>query len=397
VAGPASVIAGVAGPVTVTARDQYGNVAPDFAGTIQLTSSDGTAVLPGDYTFIAGDNGVHTFQVTLKAAGSQTVSVTGTGVSGGQSAGIVVKPAAAAAAAFVQAPGNALVSAAIQPVVTVQVTDAFGNPVGAGVKTKLSLATNPTAALLYGGLAYTNVSGVASFPALKVTKGGQGYTLVATAGAGASAPSSPFNIYATTHFKVTASATQVQAGTSFNITVTALSATNQTDAMYQGTVKFTSTAGALASLPPDYTFTPADAGVHNFTVMVNKAGARTITVFDPTKATAKGVATVTVTAGALSKFLVSGFPSPTPVNAVRSFTVIAQDDYGNTVTNYVGTVTFSSSGSAVLPGPYTFKATDKGKHLFSAKFLTAGTNQSITVADQVTPTISGTQVGITIT
>ena len=55
------VIAGAASGVTVTARDSLGNVATGYTGTIHFTSSDGTAVLPADYTFVAGDNGVHTF------------------------------------------------------------------------------------------------------------------------------------------------------------------------------------------------------------------------------------------------------------------------------------------------------------------------------------------------
>jgi hypothetical protein len=33
-------------------------------------------VLPDDYTFVAGDNGEHTFQVTLWTPGTQTIEVT---------------------------------------------------------------------------------------------------------------------------------------------------------------------------------------------------------------------------------------------------------------------------------------------------------------------------------
>ena len=38
------------GNFTVTAYDPYGNVATGYSGTVQFTSSDSQAVLPGNYT-----------------------------------------------------------------------------------------------------------------------------------------------------------------------------------------------------------------------------------------------------------------------------------------------------------------------------------------------------------
>src|SRR5207245_694513 len=49
--------AGVAGTFSVTAMDPYGNVATAYAGTVHVTSSDGQAALPADYTFTAADAG----------------------------------------------------------------------------------------------------------------------------------------------------------------------------------------------------------------------------------------------------------------------------------------------------------------------------------------------------
>jgi RHS repeat-associated protein len=73
-----SVTVGVAGTsftVTVTALDPFNHVVLSFTGKVHFTSSDKQAVLPKDYTFVSGDQGVHTFTVTLKTAGNQTVSV----------------------------------------------------------------------------------------------------------------------------------------------------------------------------------------------------------------------------------------------------------------------------------------------------------------------------------
>lgn len=64
--------------ITVIAKDSSGNTATNYQGTVHFTSSDAQAVLPSDYTFVAGDSGVHTFSVTLKTVGSQTIAATDT-------------------------------------------------------------------------------------------------------------------------------------------------------------------------------------------------------------------------------------------------------------------------------------------------------------------------------
>ena len=84
VTAPASATAGAPFSVTVTAKDPYGNTAngstTGYLGTVHFTSSDGQAGLPANYTFTAGDAGVHTFTngVTLNTTGSQTVTATDT-------------------------------------------------------------------------------------------------------------------------------------------------------------------------------------------------------------------------------------------------------------------------------------------------------------------------------
>jgi hypothetical protein len=55
--------------------DAYGNLATGYTGTVHFQSTDGRAILPSNYTFVAGDNGVHSFQVTLRTKGKQTITV----------------------------------------------------------------------------------------------------------------------------------------------------------------------------------------------------------------------------------------------------------------------------------------------------------------------------------
>ena len=83
--------------VTVTAKDAFGNTATGYLGTVHFTSSDGAAVLPANYTFVAGDNGTHTFSVTLKTVGTQSITATDTvtGTITGTQSGIVVHAAIA--------------------------------------------------------------------------------------------------------------------------------------------------------------------------------------------------------------------------------------------------------------------------------------------------------------
>ena len=55
VSTPPTATAGLPLAGLITARDQFGNVATGFTGTVSLTSSDPIAGLPADYTFTAAE------------------------------------------------------------------------------------------------------------------------------------------------------------------------------------------------------------------------------------------------------------------------------------------------------------------------------------------------------
>jgi hypothetical protein len=176
---PSNTTAGVAQTITVTAEDASGIPNTGYTGTIHFTSSDPQAVLPADYTFTAADQGVHTFTVTLKTSGFQSVSVTDVSAGYvGEEGGITVSPAAASK--FVLGAINA------------------GSPVQ---------------------------------------------------------------------------------GTAYNFSVTVEDAFGNVVTGYTGTVHFTS-SDPLASLPADYTFTAADAGVHTFSITFDTVGTEWLTVTD---------------------------------------------------------------------------------------------------------------------
>ena len=204
---------------------------------------------------------------------------------------------------------------------------------------------------------------------------------------------------AATHLKVVAPTNPI-AGTPFDLTISALDVFGNTDPAYTGTVHLTATDKAAGIVvPSDYTFTAGDQGVHTFSggVTLLTAGKRTIAATTVGKFIA-GKATSTVVAGAVNKFVISGLPSTFAANTVRLFTIIAQDAYGNTVTNYAGTVVFANAGgTAILPAAYTFVPTDKGRHVFKVTFQTPGPNQSLTVTDQADSNVMGTKTGLTVT
>jgi hypothetical protein len=78
---PSPVTAGLTNSFTVTAKDQFGNTATGYTGTVKFTSSDAAALLPTNYTFVAADNGAHSFSATLRTAGTQSMTATDTATS----------------------------------------------------------------------------------------------------------------------------------------------------------------------------------------------------------------------------------------------------------------------------------------------------------------------------
>ena len=120
-----SAVAGAPQSVTITIKDNLGNVVTGYVGTVHFTSSDGQAVLPADYTFSAADQGKHTFQVTWKTPGGQSLSVVDTANSSlAASANVTVTVAAQLVA--LSGLGSSANAGAPQSV-TVTLTDNLGN------------------------------------------------------------------------------------------------------------------------------------------------------------------------------------------------------------------------------------------------------------------------------
>ncbi|HEV3115484.1 MAG TPA: S53 family peptidase [Gemmataceae bacterium] len=194
---PTSSKAGALFSITVSALDANGNTVTNYTGSVHFTSTDSAAALPADYTFAAGDNGVHTFTATLKSAGNQTITVTDRGTGSIAGSGTVsVAAAAASRLGFGQQPTNAGVGAVINPAVTVQVLDAYGNVVtGDNIdQVTIAIGTNAGGGTLSGSTTATVSGGVATFSNLSINAAGSGYTLTAASGSLSGATSAAFNV-----------------------------------------------------------------------------------------------------------------------------------------------------------------------------------------------------------
>jgi hypothetical protein len=75
---PGTVQANQPFTITVTVKDQFGNLASGYRGTLHFSSSDLAAQLPADYAFSAADAGSRSFSVTLRTPPSQTLTATDT-------------------------------------------------------------------------------------------------------------------------------------------------------------------------------------------------------------------------------------------------------------------------------------------------------------------------------
>src|SRR5262249_26400550 len=151
--GPGTVTAGVAANYTLRALDANNNVVTGYLGTVHFTSpnnvpgtgSDPQAVLPADYTFTAGDAGVHIFPVTFKTASSPARALAATdtvnaSVTTVPVIGVIVNPADAASFAVVASPTTQTANA--QYSFTVTAKDPFGNTTTTGFVNSITFTSN---------------------------------------------------------------------------------------------------------------------------------------------------------------------------------------------------------------------------------------------------------------
>ncbi len=204
-----------------------------------------------------------------------------------------------------------------------------------------------------------------------------------------------------THFVISSSSSNVTAGGTVNITVSADDSSNNPVPGYIGTISLSSTDGNALwnglGLPASYTFTSDDAGTHTFTVTLKSAGTQTLTATDKQNSSlAITTGPITVTPGALNKFVVtvlnSSFVPASSFVAGNSFLVTAQavDQFGNFITSYGGQSNITLSAGPVadplsnFPVPGTISS--NGFAFFLGTLKTVGTYTLTATAGSVSGT-----------
>ena len=375
VTAPSNAVAGDTVTVTVSALDDLDHVVPGYAGTVKITTSDGHASLPRSSTLVKG---IKTFSVVLRTAMNTAVTATDTinaSITGTASVAVAAGPPARFR---ISLRGNALVGYPYAG--NVQATDLYGNPITSYTGT-VHFTSTDGAATLPADTTLTN--GAANFNAVFYTVGSQTFTATDTVTPSMTSTSVPFLVVGrlATHFAISAPATAVQ-GSTVNYIVTALDASNNIATGYTGTAHFTSTDGA-ATLPADATLTN---GVGTFPATLNTLGSQTITATDTVTSSITGTSSaITVYSPGASHFSISATANSVAGDTF-SITVTALDGGGNIVSNYGGTVHFTSTdGHAVLPLNATLV---NGTKTFNVTLRTSG-SQTITATDTATTSITG--------
>ena len=371
-----TVSAGSASGYTVTAWDYTNQVATHYLGTVTFASSDvgSGVVLPANYAFTAADAGVHTFSASLTTAGSQTVSVHDTTVTGTVSTNVTVIPAAAST--FQLGGFPATMTAGDNDVITVTAYDAYGN-IATGYNGTLEFSSSDGQASLPAPGALNN--GTGTFAATLFTAGAQSLAVTDSANAALFGTEGGILVSpaAASSLLVTGFPTSAVAGETGVSAVTAYDAYGNVATGYSGTVHISSSDGG-ASLPADTTLTN---GAGTFSATLITAGIQSLTATDTSNAALSGSESNIVVTPAAAAVLVLNVPNITTASVAFTFTVTLEDAYGNVATGYVGTIHFGSSDPlAGLPDDYSFTATDAGSASFTAVFNTAG-NQTLTASD----------------
>jgi len=148
------------------------------------------------------------------------------------------------------------------------------------------------------------------------------------------------------------------AGIQETVVLTAYSSPSVVATDYTGTVHFTS-SDSQAILPADYTYTTADAGVHNFNVTLETLGSQSVTAADTVSTSISASENTTVNASVpIHLDLISGSGQSASVGTAYPTDLSARvtDLYGNVIGGHTVVFTEPASGASGLFGSQTSAA-----------------------------------------
>ena len=402
---------GVAFPTqpVVTLQDVGGNTVTGTAQNVTLAIQNNAGpggVLSGTKT-VAVNTG--TGQATFTGLSIDKVgtgyTLTATGSTVNTTPAVVVSNAfnisagPAAKLAFTTSPNNSAAGVAFptQPVVTLQ--DAGGNTVTSTAQNvTLAIQNNAGPGGVLSGatmVAVNPTTGQATFSGLSIDKAGTGYTLTATGSTVNTTPgvvvSNAFNITAGAAVKLafTTSPNNITAGVAFPtqpvVTLQDVGGNTVTGTAQNVTLAIQNNAGPGGVLSGTKTVAVnTGTGQATFTgLSIDKAGTGyTLTATGSTVNTTPGVVVSNafdITAAAATKLVVTG--SGTQVAGTsQTLTITAEDNFGNTDTNFGPNVNLMFSGANSSPDPAT-APTATNKNNAAVAF---GSGTPVTFANGVT-------------
>jgi hypothetical protein len=355
--------------VTLQALQSNGNPDINYTGRIHFTSSDNVAALPADYTFTAADFGVHTFRnVTLGTLDSTLhplSTITATDTIDGTISGVVSVKATPPPGTHivVSAPASTLVNTQFN--VSITVIDGFNN-VLLGYNGTVHFTSSDLKATLPANYTFTvgmgGDNGVHTFSNV-ILRTPASDTITATDTA-TSAITGTTTVSALTTLAsaltLTGFPSPTIAGAARNFTVTARDALGNRLKAFRGTVHFMS-SDPHAILPPSYTFTSADQGLHVFHATFVTGGlnwlATTLGANPAISGRQSGISVISTAIAALSNALSSTYarslPSTTPEPlSPASALAVGGRPSGNEVTSSGEHLSLAPQGLSLRPGAH---------------------------------------------
>jgi hypothetical protein len=341
---------GTPGSVTVTALDSNGLTATSYTGTVIITSSDAAANLPSNYAFVAGDNGVHTFSLTLNTLGTQSITATDTVTSSitGIQSGIVVGSIASPATHFAVSGFPASISVGVAGSVTVEALDASNNRATGYAGTVHVTSSDGSATLpANAGL----LSGIGSFSVTLNTVGTQSITATDTVTSSITGVQNGISATATAHFdhfQFSAIGSQT-VGVAFPITITAIDQNGATFSGFSGAGVLADTTGTIH--PSGVTFT---GGIASSMVTIDTALlSDVIHVSANSQGGDSSSFAVSLAPEVLDHFVFSTVGAQS-VGVAFPITITAINQYGNTFTGYSDPGTLSDLTNTISPTSISF-------------------------------------------
>jgi hypothetical protein len=300
-----SQVAGAPFTITITAVDASGNTVTIYNGTPTLSYSAGS-ISPSSATG-GFSNGVWTGSVTVTVAGADVTLGVADGPITGTSNTFAVTPAALDHITI--SPLGAGIVAGGSKAYSAEGFDQYGNDLGA-----------VTAAYSVNGVGITGNS-------VSETLVGS-YTVTATYNGKTASTTLTVTAAALNYITISPSSATITAGNSQSYTATAYD-------------KYGNSLGTVLA-----TYSVHGASVSGNTVSATAAGSYIVT------ATYNGLtsnaATLAVNPGSLNHFVIN-VPASATAGSSFSITITAMDAYGNTVTNFTGTVSLSVNHGSISP------------------------------------------------